>query len=50
MREPYGEGPARHTGPESCVVGGNARGEALTGEDAGEPARFAYFPIRAFLL
>ena len=37
MKEPYGEGPASHTGPESCVVGGNARGEALTGEDAGQP-------------
>ena len=29
MREPYGEGPASHTGPESCVVGRNAQGEAL---------------------
>jgi len=23
MREPYGEGPASHTGPESCVRDGN---------------------------
>ena len=37
MQEPYGEGPASHTGPESCVVGGNAQGEALTGEHAGQP-------------
>ena len=37
MREPYGEGPASHTGAETCVVGRNAQSEALTGEDAGEP-------------
>ena len=24
MREPYGEGPASHTGPESCARDGNA--------------------------
>ena len=36
MQELYGEGPASHTGPETCVVGGNARGEVLTGEDAGQ--------------
>ena len=35
MREPYGEGPASHTGPESCVGRGNAAGEALTGVHAG---------------
>jgi len=37
MREPYGEGPASHTGPESCVRDGNVPCEALTGEDAGQP-------------
>jgi len=36
MREPYGEGVASHTGPESCVLGGNAQGEALTGGSAGQ--------------
>jgi len=38
MREPYGEGPASQTGPESCVRDGNASCEALTGEDAGQPS------------
>ena len=37
MRAPYGEGPASHTGPESCVRDGNVACEALTGEDAGQP-------------
>ena len=31
MKEPYGEGPATHTGPESCA----AVREALTGVRAG---------------
>ena len=35
MKESYGEGPATHTGPESCAADGNAGGEALTGELAG---------------
>ncbi len=35
MREPYGEGLATHTGPESCVGGRDGVGEALTGEHAG---------------
>jgi hypothetical protein len=35
MKEPYGEGVATHTGPESCVVGRKAGGEALTGVHAG---------------
>ena len=30
MEEPYGEGPASHTGPESCVGRRDAAGEALT--------------------
>jgi RNA-directed DNA polymerase len=37
MKEPYGEGPASHTGPESCGGGGDAPAEALTGEHAGQP-------------
>lgn len=32
MKEPYGEGLASHSGPESCAAGSNRRGEALTGE------------------
>ena len=35
MQEPYVEGVASRHGPESCVGGGNAVGEALTGESAG---------------
>ena len=35
MEVPYGEGPATHTGPESCVVAREGSGEALTGERAG---------------
>ena len=35
MREPHGEGLARHTGPESCVVVREGVGEALTGEHTG---------------
>ena len=35
MKVPYGEGVATHTGPESCVVGREAGGEALTGVRAG---------------
>ena len=35
MRESYGEGSADHTGPESCVGGREAAGEALTGVQAG---------------
>lgn len=36
MKESYGKGLASHPGPESCVRGGNAAGEALTGEHAGQ--------------
>src|SRR5262245_17902614 len=36
MKEPYGEGVANHTGPESCIGGRKAADEALTGENAGE--------------
>jgi RNA-directed DNA polymerase len=35
MQEPYGEGVATHTGPESCAAGRKAGGEALTGVRAG---------------
>ena len=35
MQEPYGEGVASHTGPESCVVVRKGKGEALTGVHAG---------------
>ena len=35
MKESYSEGLATHTGPESCVGGRKASGEALTGVRAG---------------
>jgi hypothetical protein len=35
MKEPYGEGLASHTGPESCVDSRKAGHEALTGVHAG---------------
>lgn len=35
MKESYGEGVVLHTGPESCVYGGNGVCEALTGVLAG---------------
>ena len=35
MQESYGEGVASHTGPESCAVVREGRGEALTGGGAG---------------
>ncbi len=35
MEEPYGEGVASHTGPESCACGRKGMGEALTGEHVG---------------
>ena len=37
MQEPYGEGIAPHTAPESCVDGRKAGGEALTGARTGQP-------------
>ena len=36
MQESYGEGVAIHTGPELCVVGRKAGGEALVGARAGQ--------------
>jgi RNA-directed DNA polymerase len=35
MKESHGEGPATHTGPESCVDARKGGGETLTGERAG---------------
>ena len=35
MREPYGEGLATHTDPESCAGGREGVGEALIGAHAG---------------
>ena len=35
MKESYGKGLATRTGPESCVVAREGRGEALTGVRAG---------------
>jgi hypothetical protein len=35
MKEPYGEGVASHTDPESCVVSRKAGHEVLTGVHAG---------------
>ena len=35
MKEPYGEGVASHTDPESCVVSREAGHEALTGAHVG---------------
>lgn len=37
MKEPYGEGLAPRTGPESCVCSRKAAGEALTGVRTGQP-------------
>jgi RNA-directed DNA polymerase len=37
MKEPYGEGLASHTGPESCAGRREAAGEALTGVHADQP-------------
>lgn len=35
MKESYGEGPATHTGPESCAADRKGGGETLTGGSAG---------------
>ncbi len=35
MKEPYGEGVATRSGPESCVVARKGEGEALTGVRVG---------------
>ncbi len=36
MKEPYGEGVASHTGPESCGRGSNGTAEALIGVRTGQ--------------
>ena len=36
MKDPYGEGVANHTGPESCGGGSNTTAEALTGVRTGQ--------------
>jgi hypothetical protein len=36
VKVPYDEGRASHIGPESCVSGREAWGEALTGETVGQ--------------
>jgi len=38
MKEPYKKGVATHLGPESCADGRKTVGEALTGENAGQPS------------
>ena len=38
MKEPHEKGPANRLGPESCADGREVMGEALTGEDAGQPS------------
>lgn len=44
MQESYGEGPANHTGSESCGPGRKARYEALTGGTAGQGESAAKYP------
>lgn len=36
MKESHGEGPATHTGPESCIGVRKGAGEALTGVRTGQ--------------
>ena len=45
MKEPYGEGLAIHTDPESCVVVREDAGEALTGARAGEVSSREIIPL-----
>ena len=47
MKKPYGEGPANHTGPESCAVVRKGRGEALTGVRAGRVLSRENHKVRA---
>jgi hypothetical protein len=47
MKEPYGEGLASHTDPESCVVSREAGREALT--DAKTPRRIYRLADAAWL-
>jgi hypothetical protein len=47
MQEPYSEGLAIHTGPESCACRREAMGEALTGENADQVWSCEIFEIGA---
>jgi hypothetical protein len=47
MQEPYSEGLAIHTGPESCACRREAMGEALTGESADQVSSCEIFEIGA---
>ena len=46
MRERYVEDLANHDGPESCVGGRKAVGEALTGAQAGRVSSLEKFTVR----
>jgi RNA-directed DNA polymerase len=46
MRESYREGPASHSGPESCADGREAGREALTGVCAGRVLSHETFIVR----
>jgi hypothetical protein len=51
MKESYSEGPASHTGPESCIGARKGAGEALTGVRAGRVlSREIHAPPRGGLL
>ena len=47
MQESYGEGPATHTGPESCADDREVGGEVLTGVRAGQGWSFESVKPRA---
>ncbi len=47
MKEPYGEGLATHTDPESCVGAREGEGEALTGVHAGWVLSREIYPFEA---
>jgi len=49
MKEPYREGVAIHSGPESCVVVRKDRGEALTGVRPGWALRRHYTDKRLLI-
>ena len=46
MKELYGEGPASHTDPESCVVSRKAGHDALKGHMQAEHRAAKYLEIR----
>ena len=47
VKVPYDEGVANRIGPESCVDGREAVGEALTGVRVGQPLSGVRLPIRS---